>query len=331
MFNNAVNWRDFYDLVGILRDQGLGWLTRRLVQGRIKNIQDTWKNVEQPRSYIWNIPAVHRRINRLVSGAEGMNYATYVSQKYLCAGAPRVGISLACGNGAKELLWAENCRFAQLDAYDISPRRIEFANRQAQAVGHGEIQYRVGDVCQLEWPPNQYDVVLSDQALHHITPLESLIVSLRKTLKPSGHLIVNEYIGPSRFQWTDQQLKAIGDVLDLLPECYRRRQSNGRLKKRVYRPSRLRMYLADPSEAVESGRIVPLLHRHFDVIERKDYGCAILHMLFDDIAANFLDQSGHEKDDTARQWLETCFKMEDELMAKGQVASDFALFVCRPK
>ena len=53
-------------------------------------------------------------------------------------------------------------------------------------------------------------------------------------------------------------------------------------------------------------------------------------MLLDDIAHNFLDENGQEKDDQARRLLDLCFQVEDALMEMGDVQSDMALLVCKP-
>jgi hypothetical protein len=157
-----------------------------------------------------------------------------------------------------------------------------------------------------------------------------LLLKIRHTLKPTGYLVVSEFIGPSRFQWTDRQLEVINGVLAILPPHFRQRWTNRHIKTRVYRPSLLTMMLGDPSEAVESAHIVPLLEEHFEVMERRDYGGTIVHMLFDDIAANFLDEAGQVKDDDARRLIELVFQVEDTLLEIGDIQSDFALLICRP-
>ena len=88
------------------------------------------------------------------------------------------------------------------------------------------------------------------------------------------------------------------------------------------------MMLLDPSEAVEASSILPLLERHFEIIERRDYGGTILHMLFDDIAANFLGD-GQETDDETQRLLDLCFQIEDTLLEQGDLQSDFALLICK--
>ena len=94
----------------------------------------------------------------------------------------------------------------------------------------------------------------------------------------------------------------------------------------MIRPSRLSMILSDPSEAVESGRILPLLREHYEVTELREYGGAVLHLLFDQIAHHFLDA-----DPRTQRFLDLCFEAEDLLMEEGELASDFVVAVCRRK
>jgi ubiquinone/menaquinone biosynthesis C-methylase UbiE len=317
-------------LINGLRTGSIWRTLKRLVRGSEDAVKNTWEQVEGPPSYLWNIPAVHRRANRLITGDPDLDYSVHVSQTYLEPLQPLHGLSLGCGTGKKELRWTSLCRYARLDAYDISASRIAHARSQAQAVGRSEIRYHAGDVYQADLPEAYYDAVFVDQSLHHFTPLETLLLKICRALKPTGYLVASEFIGPTRFQWTDRQLEVINGALAILPRRYRRRWTNGRLKTQVYRPSRLRMMLGDPSEAVESARIVPLLERHFEIVERRDYGGTIVHMLFDDIAHNFLDEDGKEKDDEARRLIELCFQIEDTLLELGDIQSDFALLICKP-
>jgi SAM-dependent methyltransferase len=330
MFKNLVNLQDLYFLVNGLCT-GSAWRTLgRLVRGRQDAVKTTWEQVEGPPSYLWSIPSVCRRANRLITGDPDLDYSAYVSQAYLAPLQPLHGLSLGCGTGKKELRWANLCRYTRLDAYDVSAPRIAYARSQAQAAGRTEIHYYAADIYQVDWPEAHYDVVFVDQSLHHFTPLEALLFKIRDALKSTGYLIASEFVGPTRFQWTDRQLEVINGLLAILPRAYRKRWSNNQVKTRVYRPSRLSMLLGDPSEAVESARIVPLLERHFEIVERQDYGGTILHMLFDDIAANFLGEDGQEKDETACKLIELCFAVEDTLLELGDIPSDFALLICKP-
>jgi SAM-dependent methyltransferase len=80
----------------------------------------------------------------------------------------------------------------------------------------------------------------------------------------------------------------------------------------------------DPSEAIRSAEIVPLLDRDFDIVDFKPLGGSILQFLLADIAGNFQDEGGE-------RLLEMLFSIEDAQMEVGGLASDFAYIVATPR
>src|SRR5262249_34161904 len=130
-------------------------------------------------------------------------------------------------------------------------------------------------------------------------------------------------IGPSRFQWTEAQLRSINDQLRLLPKQLRRRISDRKkIKEQVVRETVGEVIASDPSEAVRSSEIVPLVARYFRLVEVKGYGGAVLHQLLYDVAGNFCDQNPGSLDH-----LKRLFALEDELTAAGTVSNDFAVII----
>jgi len=93
--------------------------------------------------------------------------------------------------------------------------------------------------------------------------LEHPLVQERINLKVSGTARLNrldEFIGPSRFQWTDAQIQIMNEQLQQLPKHLRRLISDqSKFKERIVRKTVAYMAAADPSEAVRSSEIVPLL------------------------------------------------------------------------
>jgi SAM-dependent methyltransferase len=188
------------------------------------------------------------------------------------------------------------------------------------------INYRVRDIFKIEMPENLYDVVFAESSLHHLSPLKETLIKVNRCLKPGGFFIVNEFVGPTRFQWTDRQLQVIDGILSILPNRYKTFWNSTAIKQKVAKPSRLRMMLNDPSEAVESSNIVSLVYKIFDVVEVKAYGGTILHMLLSGIAHNFLSE-----DAETSGYLKLCFVVEDLLLATQQIESDYMIAVCKKK
>ena len=136
--------------------------------------------------------------------------------------------------------------------------------------------------------------------------------------------VFNEFVGPSQFQWSEKQLKIMNELLEILPNRYKVDVTSGRLKERIYRPSIEYMNETDPSEAIRSSEIVPLVIKYFDIEERVDYGGTILHLLLHTIVSNF-DPSKEE--DVAI--LRLLRYIEDILIKEKILPSDFTLIVAR--
>jgi SAM-dependent methyltransferase len=186
-------------------------------------------------------------------------------------------LSLGCGTGRKELAvcW-EGC---PLEGYDISGRRI--ANTTVgRSRRHGkQVKFVRGDVRYLQLPKHAYDLVILDDALHHFSPLGPILDHILTWLAPQGLLVVNEFVGPTRFQWTDQQLEIANALREEVPAGMNLRP-DGTPQPPIHRTGTLSMILYDPSEAVDSSSILPLIHERFYVLEEKLYGGALLHLIF---------------------------------------------------
>ncbi len=115
-------------------------------------------------------------------------------------------------------------------------------------------------------------------------------------------------------------LRAANALLTMLPEGHRT-QRDGQVKNQLVRPSRLSMRLDDPSEAVESSRLIPALQRHFAIVEEQPYG-SILHLALHGIAHNFVA----EDDLVTAQALRLCLAAEDQPL--GRLGHDFTYAVC---
>ncbi len=331
MFNNFINYGDFVETWRFARSRGIRPIQRRLLS-RFKLheadvVRAAWDGKTlRPKFTSWmDIPAVRKRINRLTSGEPLVPFYQYVSDRYLKAKAPLTGLALGCGRGSREVLWYGSCDFQRLEAIDISAPLIESARADAKKMGYDRLFFEPKDVKDMPMAPGTYDVVFGEHSIHHFKNIDALFQSIANSLKPDGLFVVDEYVGPSRFQFSDQVLEIIGQTLLTLPPKFRRRH-DGTLKSKVYRPGRLRMILSDPSESVESDSILAALQKNFEAVECKEYGGTILPVLFKDIAMNFM-----EEDEETEKLLTQCFQAEDESLRKGDISSDFIAGVFRKR
>ena len=155
--------------------------------------------------------------------------------------------------------------------------------------------------------------------------LDGLYRSVHAALRPGGVFHLHEFVGPSRFQWTDAQLAAVNGYLDSLP-AHLRRLPAGRAKPAMQRPTIEAMIDADPSEAIRSADILEALDPYFEIIERRDIGGTLLHLALGDIAQNF-DPSNAED----QQHLQRLFDLEDQMLADGTIRSDFVVVTATPR
>jgi 2-polyprenyl-3-methyl-5-hydroxy-6-metoxy-1,4-benzoquinol methylase len=270
-----------------------------------------------------DVPAVRRRWHTFGIGEEEASFSAYVTDKWL-AGRPGLrALSLGCGTGGREIGWARLGAVEHITGIDISPERIECAIQQAKEAGLDDVlSFRAADVRQvLRETPERYDVVLALQSLHHFDHIGETIGLIAPVLRPGGLLIVNEFVGPSRFQWTKAQMRAANALLAALP-AQRRVQGDGRIKRRVIRPSVLSMRLDDPSEAAEASDLLPALRQNFTILEEHPYG-SVLHLALHGIAHNFLGDGP-----ATAQVLRQCFGAEEE--ASARLPHDYIYAVCSP-
>jgi SAM-dependent methyltransferase len=234
-------------------------------------------------------------------------------------------LTLGSGSGVLErgLCKYDFCR--RHDGYDISEANVRHARHEAEKAGLNHLHYEVADINSLGLPPNTYDTAWFTMAAHHIEALEHVFGQLRRALKPNGMVFLNEYVGPNRFQWTSRQLEAINKLLKILPESYRRRP-DGSIKTEETRPLIREVLGLDPSEAVRSADVLPALEREFRIVERKDYGGTVLHMLLHQIAFHF-----QSNDSQTRMYLRKLFQAEDKLIASGELPSDFTVVIAEPR
>lgn len=191
---------------------------------------------------------------------------------------------------------------------DISEARVEGANAAVPPALRGRLGFECHNL--ESWrPEGQFDLVIAKEVLHHITRLEQLCEALEGLLRPGSLLYVDEYVGPARFQWTDKQLEVIARLLDRLSPSLVADlvEPAAGARRRAHRPTVESMIADDPSESARSDEITVILASHFDLVERRPYGGAVFHQLFNRIMGNF-----EGNDDLVRALMEIDFLLCDE-------------------
>ncbi|MEM7352983.1 MAG: class I SAM-dependent methyltransferase [Acidobacteriota bacterium] len=277
------------------------------------------------RGWLDSYPVVAERLNAPVSGSPHVNWLIGLARRLEIDPASR-WLSVGCGTAGHEIEAAREGLFGQLDAVDLSNEALEEARGAAAAAGVDNISFRQVDFNRFEPSADTYDVVLMNMSLHHVKELDSLLARIATCLRPDGFFLINEYIGPRQFQFSDQQLEIVQELLTVLPDALRQDLSTGEIKTTYDRKPVEYWNVVDPSEAVRSDRIVPTVEHYFDVVERIDYGGTILHLLLEHIVHNF-----DHGDPNQLGILRLLGKFEDLLLSARVLTSDFTVMALRPK
>lgn len=302
-------------------------LFRKLLATPADRVRAQWQEEYRgvPPSDPLRIPHLQRRWRFKASGDPEIDYRKYVTDRYFPGRTGLTALSLGSGPGRNETAWAQTGIFARIDGIELSPALVADASARAHKLGLDPIlHFHEGDAGRPPYPQKKYDLILSEGALHHLAPMGRVIPALAAALDRQGMLIMLEFCGPDRFQWTRSQLELTQQALELIPPGSRTK-ANGRLKRRVYRPGRLRMLFSDPSEAAESSRILPLLHRHFVPLEEKPLGGTVVNLVFYEITRHFM-----QPDIAITRLLERICEMEETGLRSGEISSDYWFGVYRP-
>lgn len=326
MLNNWLSLDDVLRAAEKLK-QGYGHRLVRLFWPSTANnrVRTAWQHVDSsPRSWA-DIPAVKKLWASRITGNPDSSIHRFIADNFLKESGNVRALSVGCGTGANEVKWIrENC-FSELIGLDISPSRIKAAQSRARdAQLDARLHFRVADARTLESPSGSFDVVLAESALHHMSPLAPSVAEIDRVLRPGGLVILRDFVGPSRFQWTKEQLNITNGLLQVIPPSLRIRPRSGSIKKRFFAQSRLAMILSDPSEAAESSKILSIMENYFECVFQRPLGGTILQLVFDEIAANFLTPTP----DTVF-WTDTLLDIEKHLIDQGHLPSDFIFAVYR--
>lgn len=210
--------------------------------------------------------------------------------------------------------------------YDLSNKAVEKAKENAK--GLSGFYAKQADVNKLSLT-EKYDLIAFSQSLHHIENLEHVLSEVKHGLAAKdGVFFVSDYIGPSRMQWTEVQLKWMNLFLSHFPGKLRKtidRRINGSDSKNQVKRIPVEKFISvDPSEAVRSEEIEEIIRRTFRRVEFYSMGGGISYELFRGIAHNF-DPENEEHNSI----IKLTIGIEKQLEEMGIIRPSFGLFICQ--
>jgi len=255
--------------------------------------------------------AVLMHLNERATGDPARDWLSSWAHRWFVGNDLRV-LVLGCGEGWLERAVAQWPFVAHIDAVDFAEHAVARAREAARDLP--KIHYGVVDVNRDELPRETYDVVVAHSVLHHVENLEHAYAQIEQAMKRDATLVINEYVGPARFQYSDDVLSIINTLLGCI----------GHPPKA--RPTVEEMIANDPTEAVRSDELLAFTAQTFEVMEQKEIGGTILQHLLYDVIQHF-----HFDVPRERAILEILCTIEAMLVDSRRVPCDYVILAARKK
>ena len=137
------------------------------------------------------------------------------------------GISIGCGAGSKELPLLKAGIVERFDLVEISQARIAQGRALFDKAGLlNRVAFKAEDgLVALADGRASFDLVYWDNALHHMSDVRRSLELSLLALRPGGFIVINEYVGPNRFQYSASDLNHANAVRALLPDRFFKRSA----------------------------------------------------------------------------------------------------------
>lgn len=235
---------------------------------------------------------------------------------------PKRGLSLACGSGRAERNALTQGICTSFHGIDVAEDAILEARRMASQETL-DITYEQGDLNTIQLEPDSYDLVITQNCLHHVLHLEHLATQIHQALTPEGTLWVQDYVGETQFQYSEKRLEIINEVLKILPEKLCINRATEEALDYITRPEPGQ--LPSPFEAIRSAEIMPIFLKHFDVIEKRENGAIMRLVIPLGARSDYL-----ENEDT-KSIFELLYYLDQTLIREGVLEPSGIQCLLRPK
>lgn len=310
-----ITFEDFKDVYIKFHQRGLPFLLSKLSFNSYKRTQSAFNDDQLTTSNFWIIPAVKKRWNNMITGNENVTYEEYISENYFKENLKLKVLSLGSGVCSHEIRLAELNPHWEIHCFDFSSELLRIAQQISDAKGLENIHYFPENIITYSFPEGEYDIVFFHASLHHFENIHDFFKNIvNKTLKENGHLIINEFVGNNRLQYSKIQIQWINKALQTIPKKYRKIFKTNLYKNHYYGSGILRMIIADPSECVDSEAILPAIRENYSTIVEKKYGNNLLQSVFKEIAHHFLPAENQNLSPEKQDILKKIFKFEDEYL-----------------
>ena len=261
----------------------------------------------------WSGRFVAPDAQRLGIGSPESFYLDHIRRSAAGAHAPVRVLSVGSGTCGMEIGLAAQLRAdgiaVQFTCIDFNPALMHRAAAAAREHGaDASMRFEARD-CNLPFELPGQDVIIVNQFLHHVTELETLCVSLRRSLAAHGVLLGSDIVGRNGHQlWPDVET-AVQEAWATLP-AHKRHDRHFNATSPRYRPID---HAAYSNEGVRAQDIVGCLLAEFDFELFFSFGGAIMPFVERRIGFNFDPQLAED-----REWIDHVHTLDAAALAAGR-------------
>ena len=104
-------------------------------------------------------------------------------------------LDAGCGSGAITRAIARDVPNGKAYGVDREPKHIDYAKRKAASENIGNIRFEVGDILNLPFESDSFDVVWSKHVLQFIRERDLVLAEYKRVLRPGGRIVCCNYDG----------------------------------------------------------------------------------------------------------------------------------------
>jgi len=225
-------------------------------------------------------------------------------------------MSIGCGTAMFEIGLLVDGTVRHCDVWDISAASLEKAVENASRAGVPDrLTVHRGDA--LQSADRDYDLMIFQDSLHHATDLDATLEFTQEALRDGGWIFAEEYIGPSRFAFPQRDV-------DLAQRLYRMLADDLLCPwPELPLPDPVAVAEADPTEAVESDRILESL-RKFGDCRTVLFGGALPYIMWHGLNHDALWET-----ERGRELVDVLLELDRALTESQMLPSYFGVLLAR--
>lgn len=257
-------------------------------------------------AYVW------QHLNERLSGDPHKHWFKHFHEK-LHGRKFKKALVLCCGNGWVERELLEYGLFEEAVGVEFAAPLLEEARAAATGL---PLRYYQMDINSAVFPESDYDIVINYAAAHHIAYIDRVFREIAQILPEDGYFVSLDYVGPHRNQYPLMDWVMTQRLNQSLP---------AHMQQNLSYPHLPTMLVLDPTEAIHSELILPVIRRYFEIEEHKHLGGARAYPI---LTHNTQFRSASQTDQLF--WLDHLMQADTTYLAAFPDSSLFDYIVARP-